>query len=75
MVNCRYKRQFASLLTEICRSACKVGGLADSDDSYVLRKFKGHDCFHIFPDSPNFNGIDQNLLKVTSSSFAMLAGM
>ena len=34
-----------------------VGGLAACNDLYVLKKFQGHDCCYIFPDSPNIKGI------------------
>ena len=60
-------------LPKFAEAGAGVGGLAMS--VYKLKKFQGHDCCHIFSDSPCIKGIVQNLLKVTSSSCAMLAGL
>ena len=62
-------------LPKFAEAGAAVGGRAVSDDLYELKKFQGHDCCHIFSDSPCIKGIVQNLLKVTSSSCAMLAGL
>ena len=60
-------------LPKFAEAGAGVGGLAMS--VYELKKFQGHDCCHIFSDSPCIKGIVQNLLKVTSSSSAMLVGI
>ena len=62
-------------LPKFAEAGAAVGGRAVSDDLYKLKKFQGHDCCHIFSDSPCIKGIVQNLLKVTSSSSAMLVGI
>ena len=60
-------------LPKFAEAGAGVGGLAVS--VYELKKFQEHDCCHIFSDSPCIKGIVQNLLKVTSSSSAMLVGI
>ena len=60
-------------LPKFAEAGAGVGGLAVS--VYELKKFQEHDCCHIFSDSPCIKGIVQNLLKVTSSSSALLAGI
>ena len=44
-------------LPKFTEAGAGVGDLAVCNDLYVLKKFQGHDCFHIFPDSPNIKGI------------------
>ena len=39
-------------LPKFTEAGAGVGDLAVCDNLYVLKKFQGHDCFHIFPDSP-----------------------
>ena len=60
-------------LPKFAEAGAGVGGPAVF--VYELKKFQGHDCCHIFSDSPCIKGIVQNLLKVTSSSSAMLVGI
>ena len=44
-------------LPKFTEAGAGVGGLAVCDILYVLKKFQGHDCCHIFPESPNIKGI------------------
>ena len=44
-------------LLKFTEAGAGVGGLAGCDILYVLKKFQGHDCCHIFPESPNIKGI------------------